>query len=372
MAVSLENMKRIVIIANNSEGLFDFRGMLIQGLIGKGYGVTAVTPFDTKIEELEQLGVDLIKTDINRRGINIKEDFRLVCEYKKILKKLKPDFVITYTIKPNIYAGFVCRLFNIPYIVNITGLGTAFQSDNLLKRIVVHMYKIALKKVKLVFFENIDNRKTFVDLKITSIDKTHVLNGAGVDLEYFKQLDYIKKDEIRFLFIGRVMKEKGINELFYAINKLRKDDINCQLDILGGFEEDYLDVINILEEKRIVNYKGYQQDVRPYIQRADCFVLPSWHEGMANTNLECAASGRPIITSNINGCKEAVIEGKSGLLCNPNDPEDLYEKMKVFCNMTFDERKRMGICGRAHMEEVFDKKKVVADTIQSIEQVLKL
>ena len=272
--------------------------------------------------------------------------------------------MITYTIKPNIYGGLVCRLLKIPYVANITGLGTAFQNKGLLCHLVSGMYKLALKNAKVVFFENVENRDVIVKAKIIPKDQTYVLAGAGVDLEHFYYIEYPEETNLtKFLFIGRIMREKGIDELFSAMERLNNEGYKCSLDVLGGFEENYSEKIQKYEEDGWLNYQGYQSDIRPFIAEDHCFVLPSWHEGMANTNLECAASGRPIITSNIHGCLEAVIEGKTGFLVKVKNADDLYETMKKFMELSYEEKRAMGIAGREHMANIFDKKKVVEETI---------
>lgn len=358
--------KKVVIIGNNSGGMYDFRHELIEELIRRGCSITVLTPFDTKVDELKDIGVELIDTPLNRRGINPKEDFTLLCLYRKLLKKLQPDLVITYTIKPNIYGGYACRRLSIPYATNITGLGTTFQKEGILKKIVVFLYKIGLKSAQTVFFENDENRQIFLDTKIVNNERTCLLNGAGVNLERYSLIDYPAGDKTKFLFIGRVMKEKGIDELFTAMKKLVEEGVDCSLDILGGYEEDYKAVIQKYEREGWFHYHGYQLDVRPFIAKTHCFVLPSWHEGMANTNLECAASGRPVITSNIHGCLEAVEDGVSGYLCERKNSESLYQVMKKFTGLSCEERKAMGSAGRRRMEELFDRKKVVENTIKKL------
>ena len=207
--------------------------------------------------------------------------------------------------------------------------------------------------------------------RILPIEKTHVLAGAGVDLEHFQYMEYPQDEEkTRFLFIGRVMQEKGIDELFEAMQRLNKDGYPCSLDVLGGFEENYSEQIKKYENEGWLNYQGYQNDVRPFIAKSHCFVLPSWHEGMANTNLECAAMGRPVITSKIHGCMEAVEDGVNGYLCEKQNVDSLYEKMKMMCELSYKEKNAMGISGRERMEKVFDKRKVVEETIGELEGVL--
>lgn len=356
--------KKIVIIGNNSGGTYGFRRELIGELIERGCSITVLTPFDTRVDELIKLGVQLVNTPLNRRGISPKEDFTLFRRYRQLLKDLRPDLVITYTIKPNVYGGLACRMAHIPYAVNITGLGTAFQHHGMLRKTVTQMYKIGCKKANVVFFENAENRQIFINEHIVREEKTCLLNGAGVNLKHFQLAAYPTDDSpTRFLFIGRVMREKGIDELFVAMKKLISDGIACHLDVVGGFDEDYSATIAAHEKEGWLKYWGYQEDIRPFIARDHCFVLPSWHEGMANTNLECAASGRPVITTNIHGCMESVEDGISGFLCKKKDSASLYMQMRRFCSLDHEARCLMGIKGHKRMENMFDKRKVVAETI---------
>ena len=356
----------ILILANYDVGLFCFRKELIEELL-KNNTVFISLPYGELVEPLKNMGCVFIDTPLERRGINPIKDFALLLRYYKILKKQKPDLVITYTIKPNVYGGFVCRLLKIPYAANITGLGTAFQGKGILRKLVTLMYIVGLKKAKTAFFENSGNRQIFIDEKIVKEGKTCLLNGAGVNIEHFGVAEYPEDDgTTKFLFVGRVMKEKGIDELFKAMKLLREDGVNCILDVVGGWEEDYTEKLKGYESEGWLNYHGYQKDVRPFIKNASCFVLPSWHEGMANTNLECSAMARPVITSNIHGCLEAVEDGVTGFLCEKQNAEMLYNTMNRFCNLTYAEKKNMGLSARRRMEEIFDKKKVVKDTIANL------
>ena len=357
---------KILILANNDVGLYQFRRELIEKMLQQGHQVTISLPNGPLVAPLVEQGCKFLDTPIDRRGINPVTDLKLFRTYRRMLKAEKPDLVITYTIKPNIYGGMACRMAKVPYAVNITGLGTTFQNDGWLRRLVTFLYRTALKKSKVVFFENGVNRDIFVKERIVPETKCCLLNGAGVNLERYPFLPYTKDGQVRFLFMGRVMQEKGIDELFGAMERLHKEGVDCSLDVLGYYEEDYAETIRRCEEQGWLHYHGYQSDVRPFIEQAHCFVLPSWHEGMANTNLECAAMGRPVITSDIPGCREAVIAGKTGLLCKAKDTDSLYAQLRQFLTLSSEERAAMGQAGRAHMEEVFDKKKVVAETVKAL------
>lgn len=360
--------KKIVILANNDVGLYQFRKELLNELLKMGNEVYISLPPGKLVQPLVDAGCKFINTPIDRRGINPKTDFGLVYNYFKILKKIKPDLVITYTIKPNIYGGFVCRIKKIPYAVNITGLGTAFQNDGILKKFVTFLYTTAVKRAKVIFFENSENMRIFNKLGICQEkDQCKLLNGAGVNLDYYYYSKYPEEDiPVHFLFVGRIMKEKGVDELFEAMEKLHRMGEKCVLDMVGGYEENYSSIIESKQQAGWLNYYGYQEDVRPFIEKCHCFVLPSWHEGMANTNLECASMGRPLITSDIPGCREAVVKDKSGFLCESQNSESLYKKMLKFLSLSQTERKKMGQAGRKHMEDVFDKNVVVAETMKGL------
>lgn len=359
-------IKKIVVVANNSGGLYGFRKELLYSFVDKGVEVVCLTPFDDDVDNLKKIGVKLIETPIDRRGINPVKDILLFFNYLRLIKKEKPDLVVTYTIKPNIYASIASKLLHIEYANNITGLGTAFQNDGLLRKLVVGLYKISFRKSKVVFFENIDNLNTIVDLGIIDKQRACLLNGAGVNLEEYQFTAYPNDEQIRFLFVGRVMQEKGIDELFEAAKRIKKEYDNVYFDIVGPYEDDYKNITEGLVNEGVINYYGYQTDVKPFIEKAHCFVLPSWHEGMANTNLECGAMGRPIITSNIHGCLEAVIDGETGFLAEPKNADDLYDKMKKFIDLPYDRKVEMGRTSHNHIAENFDKKDVVSKTIERI------
>lgn len=357
---------RILILTNFDVGLYQFRKELISELLNNNE-VFISLPYGKLVDKLQNMGCEFINTPLDRRGVNPLKDVKLIKQYKRIICKVNPDYVITYTIKPNIYGGYICGKLGIPYAVNITGLGTAFQKRGFLRSIVTKLYKLGLKRAKVVFFENSGNKQVFIDNGIVDIKQVCLLNGAGVNTAWYQFTPYPKDETpVRFLFIGRIMKEKGVEELFIAMRRVLNDGYNAQLSMVGEFEENYKKIIDKYQDEGWLKYYGYQEDVRPYIEQSHCFVLPSWHEGMANTNLECASMGRPVITSNIHGCKEAVDEGVTGFLCEKKNANDLYQKMKKLIALPNEERKAMGLAGRKRMEEYFDKKKVVSKTIENL------
>ncbi len=360
-------MGKILILANNDVGLYKFRKELIGKLL-KSNDIYISLPYGELVEPLVQMGCIFIDTKVNRRGLNPVKDLKLIKNYLSIIRNVEPDLVLTYTIKPNIYGGIASRIRKCSYAANITGLGSAFERSFLLRQIAINMYKVALKSAKAVFFENDSNRDVFVSKKIVKRDNAYLLYGAGVNLEQYKIMPYPKDEkEFRFLFMGRVMREKGIDELFAVMRRLRKDGKDCVLDVAGELEEEYEEIIKECEKEGWLRYYGHQKDVKPFIEKCHCFVLPSWHEGMANANLESAASGRPVITSDIPGCKEAVIDRVSGFLCKSRNEDALYYAMNKMLSLPEEDRINMGIEGRHHMEEKFDKNKVVDMTVSYLQ-----
>ncbi|MBQ7921020.1 MAG: glycosyltransferase family 4 protein [Clostridia bacterium] len=355
---------KILIVTNHSFMLWQFRRELIGELL-KEHEVVISVPFGDHIEDFKKLGCRMIDTELDRRGINPVKDLTLYRTYHRLLKTEKPDLVITYSIKPNIYAGFACRQLGIPYCVNVQGLGTAFQKP-VLSDVVTVMYKTALKKAKAVFFENEGNAEEFRKRKITPASQQHVLPGAGVNLARFTYREYPQNDTVHFLYLGRIMKEKGVDELFWAARNLREEGEDFVLDLVGFFEDAYKEEVDALVKDGIAVFHGFQPDPVPFYAAADCVILPSYHEGMSNVLLEAAAVGRPVITSDIPGCREAVIDGMSGLLCQVQKREAVYDAMKKILTLTPDERRQMGLTGRRLMEDKFEKSKVVEQTKKAV------
>lgn len=360
--------KRILVLANNDVGMYRFRKDLLAALLGAGHEVYISLPDGGFISELVQLGCRFIDTPIERRGMNPIHDSKLFHQYRAILKEVKPDLVLTYTIKPNIYGGLACRMAHIPYAVNITGLGSAIENGGWLKKFVLALYKPALKGARVIFFENTGNRDTLAATGVVPKGRDVVLSGAGVNLEDYPYQSYPQEGAVRFLFVGRIMREKGVDELFAAAKRMKQEyGDGVEFHIVGSFEEGYKPLMDELEKAGVVKYHGYQSDMKRFYAMASCVVLPSYHEGMSNVLLEAAASGRPLITSDIPGCREAVEDGNSGYLCPAKDADALYEAMRRFVEMPESWRGKMGRRGRERMEQRFSKTAVVAETIKHLE-----
>lgn len=359
--------KRILVLANNDVGLYRFRKDLLAALLNTGHEVYISLPNGGLVPELVQLGCRYLETPIDRRGMNPIQDSKLFNQYRAMLRKVKPDLVITYTIKPNIYGGLACRMAHIPYAVNITGLGSAIENGGWLKRFVLSLYRPALKDAKVIFFENTGNRDTLVATGVVPKGRDVVLNGAGVNLEDYPYQPYLQEGPVRFLFVGRIMREKGVDEFFAAARRMKQNyGDGVEFHIVGSFEEAYKPLMDELAQAGVVKYHGYQSDMKPFYAMTGCVVLPSYHEGMSNVLLEAAASGRPLITSDIPGCCEAVENGVSGYLCPVKNAGALYDAMQRFAELPKDLKTEMGRRGRARMAQHFSKKAVVTETIQHL------
>ena len=360
--------KRILVLANNDVGLYRFRKDLLAALLGAGHEVYISLPDGGFVSELVQLGCRFIDTPIERRGMNPIHDSKLFHQYRAILKEVKPDLVLTYTIKPNIYGGLACRMAHIPYAVNITGLGSAIENGGWLKKFVLALYKPALKGARVVFFENAGNRDTLAATGVVPQGRDVVLSGAGVNLEDYPYQSYPQEGAVRFLFVGRVMREKGVDELFAAAKRMKQEyGDGVEFHIVGSFEEGYKPLMDELEKAGVLKYHGYQSDMKRFYAMAGCVVLPSYHEGMSNVLLEGAATGRALITSDIPGCREAVEDGNSGYLRPAKDANALYGAMQRVMKLSVEQRSEMGCRGRERMEQRFSKTAVVTETIKHLE-----
>lgn len=361
--------KRVLILANNASGLYDFRNELLLRLL-KDYEVHVSLPDEEDVPELAKEGCILHHTFLERRGMNPVKDGKLIIAYLKLIQKIKPDVVLTYTIKPNIYGSLCCRCKSIPYIVNITGLGSAFEEDGLLRKLVVFLYKIALKKASCVFFQNAKNKDIFEGFGIKGT-KVRLVPGSGVNLDRHVFEEYPSKDEpVKLVFVGRIMKEKGIDELLYAAKKIKQEFPKVIFQLIGSYEEDYKEMVEELQQDGIVEFIGYQKIIHPFYKEASAAVIPSYHEGMSNVVLETAATGRPVLASDIPGCREGFEDGITGIGFIPRDKEGFYEAVKRFLNLSYEERKEMGKNARKKMEQEFDRKIVVESYMEEINRVI--
>lgn len=358
-------MKKVLILANSASGLYDFRNELLLKLLEQ-YEVHVSLPDAVKVPQLAEEGCIIHDTWIDRRGMNPVKDIGLIKAYAQLIRSVKPDVVLTYTIKPNIYGNLCCRWFKVPYLVNITGLGSVFENGGAIQKLVVWLYKIALKKASCIFFQNETNRSIFEKYGIFG-RKERLVSGSGVNLDRHKQETYPSaEDEVKFLYVGRIMKEKGIDELLEAARRIKQEFENVHFEIVGSYEDDYKDVIEQYQKEQIIQCTAYQKNVHPFYQRAHAVIMPSYHEGMSNVILEASATGRPILASNIPGCKEGFDEQVTGLGFESRNAEALYTAIKRFLELPYEVRKEMGQAARTKMEKEFDRNIVVAAYLEEI------
>jgi glycosyltransferase involved in cell wall biosynthesis len=361
----------ILVLANFGMGLYNFRKELLEALIKQNNDVYISLPKDEYVPKLTSLGCKYIETKLDRRGTNPIRDLKLLLQYIKMIKEIKPDIVLTYTIKPNVYGGIACRITKTPYITNITGLGTSIENKGLLQKITLMLYKEGLKNASCLFFQNKTNQKFFINHQLAN-GKTRLVPGSGVNLNHHNYETYPEEDgNTKFLFIGRMMKDKGINELLEAAKIVKEQYPNTQFDLIGACEEDYHQQLNELAQFGIVTYHGQQKDVRSFIKESHATILPSYHEGTANVLLESASAGRPVLASRIPGCKETFDVGISGFGFDVKNVESLVETIIEFINLPYEQKKAMGIAGRNKMEKEYDRRIVVNAYLDEINRVIR-
>ena len=375
-----DNMKiTVCLITNHDDDVYCFRKELLEGLIEAGYKVIVSCPYGEKLQLMQEM--DFIHEDIyiDRRGTNPIADYKLYREYKKLIKRHKVDVVLTYTAKPNVYASLAAAYYKILYINNVTGLGSVINMNPLLKKFVMFLYKMAFKKSSCVFFQNQTNMDMIISQGLVK-GTAKLLPGSGVNIERFRLLEYpeggdgVNGSTIVFNYIGRVLKEKGIDDYIEAATRIKREYPNTEFNVIGFVEPTQKEYENLLKEKEgqgIIIYRGQQKDVIPYIKRAHAIIHPSvYGEGMSNVLLENASSGRVLITTDNPGCKETVMDGKSGYIYSGGNVDELVEKMKKFIKLSNEERERMGIVGREYVSKRFSRDIVVNNYLDMIKEVI--
>lgn len=370
-----KNLKHIVLIANDTTVVHDFRKEIIAALIQSGYGVTVIAEILEFKNELEALGCKLVDIRTERHGTSVFQDVKLFYKYYCAIKNCSPDMVLTYNIKPNVYAGMACRLLKTPYMPNITGLGKPVEYPGPMQILTTRLYKIGIADATTVFFQNSENQKFFEDRKLMNAkSKPVLLPGSGVNLQQFSAVSYPQGEQTHFLFIARVMKEKGIDLYLAASKRIREKWPNAVFHICGGCDDEaYQEILKREQEVGNIVYHGLQKDMVLFFQMASCIVHPSYYpEGMSNVLLEAAASARPIIATDRSGCRETVNDGETGFLIPIKDEEALVSALERFMELSWDERREMGLKGRAKMEREFDRKTVVDMYLDEIKQCIGL
>jgi glycosyltransferase involved in cell wall biosynthesis len=372
-----KKQERIVLSSNTAFSLYNFRLHLMRALKEKGYEVIAVSPEDGKYSKLLKKEFSFFPVkNLDRKGTNPIKDLKLFFEYFLLFRRLKPDLVINFTIKPNIYGSISAGLLGIPSISVITGLGYVFIRESWLTKFVKLLYWLAFRFNRAVVFQNSEDMKTLEKL---CEGECLLIESSGVDLKHLdpELCKEAKKDEFTFLFVGRLLTDKGIYELIRAYEKLKKEEPKVKLIIVGSPDEGNPNSISKGELEKwvkegLIEWHGFQEDVRPFYCMADCVVLPSYYrEGVPRVLLEAMAMEKPIITTDAPGCRTVCVDGVNGFLVKPRDVESLYLAMKKAVEMGEVELRKMGKKGREIVEQKYEISKIVSEYVKIIEEVLK-
>ena len=360
----------ILVLTNFIAGLHSFRKEVMKAIVDAGYHLYISVPDsnDDRVDYFKGIGAEIIKTDFNRRGMNPLADFKLMLNYRRLIKQLKPIAVLSYTIKPNVYGGIACRLTGTPLIANVTGLGDAIENGGWLQKLTVSLYRFGTGKAAQVFFQNETNKNFCVKHKIAD-NNAIVLPGSGVNLEHHSFQEYAPDGVIKFLFIARLLKDKGTEEYFETAKAIKNKYPQTEFQVLGWAEGPYQQQMEELVKDGVIKYLGTTSDIRPYLTNVHCTIMPSYHEGMSNVNLESAANGRPVITTNVPGCRETVDDGKTGYLVETKNAEALIKGVERFLALSYNQKIVMGKMAREKVEREFDRNIVVKAYLKAIESL---
>lgn len=360
-----------MILGTNVMSIYQHRLELIERIRSLNHRVIVVAPYGEEVGLLTGLGCEFIGIEIENRGSNPLRDMQFLIKLVNILKVNKPDLLLTFYTKTNIYGGIAARLTGIPYVENITGLGSALSNGGIMQKLMTRLYKIAIKDAEEVFFQNESNHQFFYEKKLWT-KTVNLLPGSGVALNRHSLLPFPEDGEpVRFGFVGRIMKEKGIGDFLGASQIVKTKYPNTEFHVVGPSEGEYKELLTDWDAQGLIKYHGKLIDMHPVIEKLHCLAYPSYYaEGMANVLLESAAAGRALITTSCPGCGETVDDGISGYIVKPMCVEDLAEKMERFVNLPNAERKQMGLKGREKMEKQFNRNIVVDKYIATIQNAL--
>lgn len=359
------NNKIIAIVVNTSWNIYNFRLGLLKALQNDGYRIVTIAPRDEYSKKLESFEFEHHNININNKGTNPVEELKLIGEFYQLYKKIKPDVLLHYTIKPNIYGAIAAKLAGISVISNISGLGTVFLNDSLSSKVARLLYKVALRIPEKVFYQNNDDRQLFIDSKLVTEDKTGLLPGSGIDSFRFSPIERENEQgDFIFLFIARLVKDKGLLEYVEAARLLKANYPNVHFKVLGAFYPGNPTAIKPdemaqWEQDNIVEYLGTDDDVASVISKSHCVVLPSYREGLSRVLLEAASMAKPIVTTDVPGCRDVVEDGINGFLCKVKDAEDLAIQMEKMLQLEDANRVHMGHAGREKVIKEFAEKTVI-------------
>ncbi|MEO8111737.1 MAG: glycosyltransferase family 4 protein [Ginsengibacter sp.] len=369
--------KKIAVMENGLLSTYTMREGLMLALLGQGCEVHILAHTNTFVSQVEKMGLKV--HNVGSGNMNPFRVARYIFNLRKTLKSINPDVCLTFSIRPAIWGNLITRQLRIPTITNITGVGPLFTSKNIVYRMARSMYRNALSKTKKVFFQNVDDMNLFLERNFVNPAVAETVPGSGVDYNKFKPRVFKEKDHetFIFLFIGRLIKDKGIFEYFQAAKSIRKKFPHTHFHIIGPFWTQTLRKNTITHsqlqnwiDEGIIDYLGEKKDVRKFIAEADCIVLPSYREGTSNILLEAASMEKPVVTTNTTGCKEVVEDGITGLLCRVKDAKDLAEKMEMMIMLSEEERNNMGKKARQKIIKEYDKQIVVNAYLKAIKEAI--
>lgn len=371
---------RIALLNSSSDNVFCFRREIIEELAKEGYEVLVSCPYGDMLETMRDTPFLHENVKMERRGMNILSDFGLCIQYWRFFKNHKPDIVLCYTAKPNVYGGMISRLLHIPYIINVTGLGSVIKKSGMVQALIMSLFKMSYRHAACVFFQNNANMHMALEHGMLK-GKYQIIPGSGVNIERFPLLPYpeggdgITGETVIFNYIGRVLHDKGIDDYIAAAGRIKKAYPNTEFNVVGFIEpteSHYQQDLEKLQREGIVCYRGNQKDVKPFLARAHATIHPSTYgEGMSNALLESAASGRPLITTDNPGCQETVDDGSTGFIYPGGNVDKLVKSVERILAMKNKERKEMGQKGRAKMENEFNRRLVVDAYLNEIGRILK-
>lgn len=367
---------RIAIVLNTSWNIYNFRMNFVKALQANGHEVHTIAPVDDYTHFLTEHGCHHHPVRMDSRGANPIKDSALIVELFTIYKRIRPDIILHYTIKPNVYGTLAASMLGIPVINNVCGLGTVFLKDNLVSAIAIFLYKMSFRFADKVFFQNSDDLKLFLDKKLVPRKAVDLVPGSGIDLKKFQPMGFRKNEKFTFLMISRLISDKGVYEYIEAIEKLKNNGVDARFQVLGAMDPEHKRGIKkaIIERwisDGTIEYLGTTDNVREFIEKADCIVLPSYREGTPRTLLEAASSCKPIIATDVPGCNHVVVDEYNGLLCKLKDSGDLAKKMHVMTSMDDTKLRALGLNGRAKIEAEYDESIVINKYLAALSNVRK-
>ena len=368
----LNTTRTVVITINAAWNIVNFRMGLIRALQAAGYRVVALAPDDRHSARLVEHDIEFVPIVMDKQGISPARDLLLLGRYVQALKHIRPDILLAYTAKPNIYGSLAAQLLGIPTINNVAGLGTAFIRKGPLTKIVTMLYRLAFQRSQTVFFQNCEDRDLFVSTGIVKQAQAGLLPGSGVDLSAFAPVVAERSgEEFRFLMVGRLLRDKGVYEYVEAARLVRASAGRTKFQLLGFLDAENRTAISRAEVEAwvaegVIEYLGEAEDVRPAVGAAHCIVLPSYREGLPRALLEGAAMAKPLIATDVPGCRHVVEHGRNGYLCAVQDSRALAEAMLKMVRLTDDERLALGKAGRAMVEAEFDEREVFRSYVSAI------